>query len=360
MFYRLLFTSLFFFNCLFSNEIEESFIINPHTHEKIEFFFLKPSNEGPHPVIFIIHGDQPNPSKGGKQLVEAGYLQKFTNENVLAVAVSIPGYGNSEGLRDYAGPRSQQAIGEVIYHFSQLPFVNPSKMGLYCISKGAILGSMIHRYSPPLALQILEAGAYDLILRSSELPTYLHRILDVIKQETENTEGALKERSAVYHTQHVKANTLILHGEVDDRMGLSSAKQLHSLFLSQGKKSTLKIFPKTPHHILPEKWNTIIPFIRMNFFEICGIGIEIRQCFPAIQITDIYPNSQAAKAEKLQIGDAILGISPNNDDNEIDALEMTLSQFTALMLGKQGTSVRLHVLHFDNTEESIDIIRGLQ
>ena len=55
---------------------------------------------------------------------------------------------------------------------------------------------------------------------------------------------------------------------------------------------------------------------------------------PAIQIAKIYPHSPAALSEKLHVGDIILRISPNNDENEIDTLCMPVDQFVSLILGK--------------------------
>ena len=58
------------------------------------------------------------------------------------------------------------------------------------------------------------------------------------------------------------------------------------------------------------------------------------------------------------MGDVILRISPNNDETELNVLRMPTSQFTSLLLGKKGTTVRLYVQHFDKTYENIVIERG--
>lgn len=369
MLYALFLIFIVQFQFLFSNtgqpilnqspRIEEGFIIHPDTtHEKIEYFLLKPTGEGPFPVIYIIHGSQADiPGTGAKQIVDSGYLQKFVYEGILAVAISMPGYGHSNGDRDFCGPHTQKAIAAVIDYFSHLTFVDQNRMGIYGISKGAILSSVIHNYYPHLMFQILEAGTYDLPIRRFQLPAYLEPLLQNMVYEAGNDE-ALKERSAVYHTHNVIANTLLLQGEIDDRKGLSSARRLHALLLSEGKLSKLKIFPKTPHHLSFEKWDSIIPFVRQNFFQIYGIGIKVTQSNPVIQVTEIYADSPADKIGKLQIGDAILGISPHNDDQEIDAINLPIQSFIPLVLGKKGTSLRLYVQHLDLSCEELVIERG--
>src|SRR5690348_7695029 len=146
--------------------------------ENIESFSLFPEGAGPFPVLFLLHGYQPpDHSIGGKQLVDLHYLDYFAKEGIAAVALSIPGFGNSEGKRDFSGPDSQKAIANFIERFCQNPLVDSSKIGIYGISRGAILASLVHLYFPHIALQILEAGCYDLTSREQLLPSYLDTIV---------------------------------------------------------------------------------------------------------------------------------------------------------------------------------------
>lgn len=325
--------------------VEKNFIIDPnHEGNRIEFLFSKPQGDGPFPVIFLIHGSQPKGRMiGGQQLVDLDYLGHFIKEGIVAVSISMPGYGNSDGVLDFAGPNSQKAVAAVISHFSQIPFVDPARMGIYGISKGAILASMIHSHYPTLAIQILEAGSYDFLSRRHQLPSYLDGIQQNMLREAGDSEEGLKNRSACYHTHPIQAKTLILHGGLDDRKGLSSAQTLHEKLLIERKSSVLKVFPNSTHVLPPVKWETIFPFVREHLLDLFGIGIKITQSNPAIQIIEIYPGFPADRSGKLRLGDAILRISPQNDHHEIEALEMTLQKLTTLLLGKKGTGIRLYV-----------------
>ena len=102
----------------------------------------------------------------------------------------------------------------------------------------------------------------------------------------------------------------------------------------------------------------IIPFIREHFFDLYGIGINVSEAIPAMQIVKIHPNSPASKLEKLKIGDAILSVSPMNDDTEISALRMPTNKFISLVLGKKDSDLRIRVQHFDLSIEDIVIKRG--
>lgn len=337
--------------------VEHNFIESPdEPQHRIEFFVKRPQGDGPFPVLFLLHGYQPlQNSLGGKQLVDGGYLEKFVNEGILTVSISVPGFGRSDGTRDWSGPISQKAVFAVIDHFRQFPFVDTDRMGIYGISRGATLASTIHKYVSSFSLQILEAGYYDLTSRD-DLPDYLYGMKENMVIETGGTAHAFRERSAIYNTEFIQSKTLILLGEFDDRRTLPSATKLHEQLLKEGKESRMKIFLNEGHALSADKWGIIIPFLREIFFNLYGIGINVSLGMPAIQITKIHLDSPAR--EKLQVGDVILRISPCNDEQEIDALEMSLSKFISLVLGQKGTALRLYIQHFDKTCEQVVIQRG--
>lgn len=338
---------------------ERGVIAHPDQSEnRIEFFYLLPNKEGPFPVLFLLTGWQPEEnSKGGKELAEFGYLHRLTAEGIAAVSISVPGYGNSDGKRDFGGYYSQRAICAVIDHFNQHPLIDSSRVGIYGISKGASLGAMVSALYPAVKLQILESGFYDLLTSPWPMPQYLNTIHDNLKKVCD-TPDSLMSRSAVYYADKIKATTLILHGEFDDRRGLSSARDLHKKLINYGVSSKLKIYPNATHCLTSEKWEEILSFLRFHFLNICGLGIKISDPSPAIQITEIFPGSPAALSGKLKIGDVILRVAPNDDAREIDVFRMPKNELLPLILGKPRTKVRLHVQHFDQTYEDIVIERA--
>jgi len=341
-------------------QIERHVIAHPlHTGEEIEFFIQKPEGHSACPAMLLLHGYQPpDNSSGGAQFIEYGYLQRFVKEGIVAIAISIPGYGKSKGTRDFGGYSSQQAIAAVIHYVKDLPYVDPSKMGIYGISRGAQLAGMVTCHVHCLDLQILESGFYDLLSFQSDTPDYLVGIRKSIELEGGHSTDELIARSVIYHADAVKAATLILQGEFDDRRQLPAAQKLHDSLRQRGVKSLLKVYPNELHALPVDKWDTIIPFVREHFFELYGIGVKVSEATPAMQILKIHPDSPASHHEKIKVGDAILAISSNNDAHEISALHMPISQFTSLILGKKNTAVRLRVQHFDLSVEEIVITRG--
>lgn len=343
-----------------NKRIERGIVSNPHKKSnQLEFYMLKPSGEGPFPIMFLLHGYQPSDSSvGGKQLVDYGYLERFEKIGVIAVSISVPGYGNSDGERDFGGVESQNAIIAIIDHFKTLSFVNGAKMGVYGISRGAQLAGMVSSCYSTLSLQILESGFYDLVSFDAGIPAYLEGIQNSMIEEGGDSLEALIERSPLYHTDSTNAATLILQGEFDDRRQLPAAQKMHDLLSKRGVESKFKIYPDACHDLPVDKWEAIISFIREHFYDLYGIGIKVSEAMPAMQILKIFPDSPASHSGKLRIGDAVLSISPENDDLKIATLRMPVGNFISLMLGSKNSSLRLRVQHFDLSIEDVVIERG--
>lgn len=351
----------FFFLLLFTNLSLTAELIKvnfPHPDQpehKIEYFYDKPEGEGPFPVLFLLHGYQPpSESIGGKQMAKIGMTNCFLNMGIVPVAFSTPGFGGCEGERDFNGPYSQHALIAAIEHFKKNSFVDHKHIGAYGFSRGAGLLSMVTTQYHGLQFQILESGCYDFTTREKLLPEYLHTIWENVVNETGATREALVERSAVYHTDKIQTPALILHGKYDDRRGLSSAQNL-----SKHLQNAQFVFFPDATHILPrKKWATIIPFVRLQFFNLAGIGVNLIPSPPVIQIEKILPSASAPISGTLKMGDVILKISPQNDSEEIDVLRMPLLEVVKLILGTPGTKLRLYVQHFDKTYESVVLERN--
>lgn len=357
---KLLFFALWIMTCSSLFAVEAFIIENPYQPDKnIEFFVKKPERAGSYPVIFLLHGYQPEEnSSGGRQLVDYGYLDRFVEEGIVAVSISIPGFGRSNGERDFSGPESQKAVASVIEYVASLGCADPTRMGIYGISRGATLASLVPIYYPELTVLILESGEYDVTNRRALLPEYLSGMRDNLLQEVGADDEDYIARSALYNTSSIQSTTLLLHGEFDDRRGLPSAVALQAQLLQEGKECLLKIYPNEGHALFQEKWDAIIPFVRQQFFNKYGIGIKITPPTPALQICKIHADSSASKSGRLKVGDAILTISPNDDEEEIDVLGMPVKQVIRYLLGEKGSRVRLQVQHFDLTYENVLLERG--
>ena len=138
-------------------------ITAPDSHDrKIELYWRKPDGAGPFPVLVLLHGHQ-EPGKtriGGRAFVEWGVVRQFADAGIVAVAMSQPGYGGSDGPADYCGPATQAAVRATVSHFRALPFVDGKRVALEGISRGAVVAAMVASQDDTLAGAVLISGVY--------------------------------------------------------------------------------------------------------------------------------------------------------------------------------------------------------
>lgn len=241
--------------------INREFILHKNNIEKrIEFLWAKPKGIGPWPAIVLMHGHQIGKRLGGEIYVQNGVLNAMTDRGYVAISVSIPGYGKSDGPPDHCGPFTQNAFIEVINHFRKLPFIKADKICIYGFSNGASTAAMVASKDDRISAVVLVGGIYDLVEAYPKLSNKI--MVDYIDRETGSSEGAFKERSAFYHADNIRSPVLLLHGENDYVVGPYQAEALASKLRLNGVPVRLKVYQHTEHRIpFSEQMEEIYPFL---------------------------------------------------------------------------------------------------
>lgn len=227
----------------------------PHPDDpskQVEYFTGKPAGNGPWPAIVLVHGHQADPRPGAQGSDER--LAAFAERGVLAVAVSQSGYGNSSGPPDFCGPFTQHAVAAVIAKLRADGVVASGKLVLLGVSRGATVVAMVAARDPDIAGLILIAGEYDIAALAAD--STVTGIRAAIRQNVINESGgsvaALDARTVLNHAQAIKAPTLIMHGEDDDRTSPANARRLGEAMKKNGNDVRLVMVPKTGHSIPQE------------------------------------------------------------------------------------------------------------
>ena len=223
--------------------------IHSTNKQKVEFYWAKPVGIGPFPILFLIHPDQDSPKTGGELFVKNGQLEFWMKKGFIVVGISQPGYGDSEGYPDFCGPKSQQAIIDVIKHFKSLQIANPNQSFIYGGSRGAVLASMVAIKGIQFAGVILKSGVYDFLEWTNSRSWYDPIKLTMIWEIGLLTNEKLKDRSAIYILENFKAPTLVIHGIKDDRAPLYIAETFAKKLSSLGQHVEFIKFDS--EHIIP-------------------------------------------------------------------------------------------------------------
>ncbi len=216
---------------------------------RIEFFFCQPTDEGPWPALIHVHGHQFPDRPGGRRLADSGYLDQVAADGVLAIAVSQPGYGGSDGPPDYCGPETQRAILAVIGHAIDHLHATPGRIALVGGSRGAIASAVAATDTDRVNALVLSAGFYDFAAGYRDCP--VPGIRRNIEAEAGTTAQAFDERSALTKAHRIACPVLIMHGGRDEQFAPAQAEQFAHALAQNGVPVELCIFADEPHVISP-------------------------------------------------------------------------------------------------------------
>jgi dipeptidyl aminopeptidase/acylaminoacyl peptidase len=227
----------------------------PHpadARRQIEIYWRKPPGPGPFPLVVLVHGHQAlGERSGGRVYAELGALHALAAAGAVAVAVSQPGYGGSDGPADFCGPFTQDAVIAAIDRFRREPFVDARRVVLEGVSRGAIVAAMVaarDRAEHRLAGAVLIAGAYDL----QSLYDAGFGGLSKFNLWTEvgpPSTSTFAERSAAAHLDSIQVPLLLLHGEQDDRIPVAQATAFAQALRARSRDVELHVLAGEGHAI---------------------------------------------------------------------------------------------------------------
>lgn len=252
-----------------SRVIHHEFIILPkYDDKKFEIFWMRPETEGKFPLIIALHGNQ-DPERPGAAVWTHGFLQRMVDDRFVAVSVSQPGFGNSDGPSDYCGELSQGVLRAVIKYFKNQPFVDGSLTALYGVGRGATLAGLVAAKEPSLKALVLQAGIYDLPnefpgLKKSADPED-REIAESIEKEIGHDPVSFLDRSVVMTAGQIRANTLILVGGKDYPESIVAAKELETALKDHDTPVHLVEFHHSGHVIpVDKRIDQVDPFLEQN------------------------------------------------------------------------------------------------
>lgn len=217
----------------------------------IEAIAIFPLAAGKYPGLLLLPGFE------GTAKTMLGMGSFFAGQGFACLGVTPPGFGKSEGKRDFMGPASIAAFAAGFRKFRHEPYVDSTKMGIFGYSRGAMAASLLApKLGGEVKAAVLGAGVYDFKRAYDE--TKLDGIRENMKAETGMTEAAIKERSAILHMQKLKCPVLILHGENDANAPTNQAFLLRDRLAELKKEFEFKILPDHVHGQIKGDFLTLV------------------------------------------------------------------------------------------------------
>ncbi|MEO1998765.1 MAG: PDZ domain-containing protein, partial [Planctomycetaceae bacterium] len=152
---------------------------------------------------------------------------------------------------------------------------------------------------------------------------------------------------------------------LDDTSLADARKRLHKRYynLKNQMKQTekfeqLEIFLTSlahcfdPHSSYMSK-QTLEDFRIQMELKLQGIGAALRADDGYTVVAQIVPGGAAEKDGQLKVGDKIIGVAQQDDEDFVDIVEMKLTKVVRLIRGPKGTKVRLQIKSKDSTELNV-------
>lgn len=212
----------------------------------MEGLIFNPEGTKKFPGVIFVHGHRSSAwdsSLFGYLLAHAGFA---------AFLPSQVGYGLSAGEPDFCGPTTVRGVLDGIKIFLKGDFVNRDKIGIWGISRGAMVAASVAVKEPDLfKAGVLQSGHYE--LKTHHETTTIEEIRETITKETGGlNEEAIRKRSPLYEIEKINFPVLILHGEKDERVSVNQAKMLAERFQVLNKPFEMVLLPEMGHFITKE------------------------------------------------------------------------------------------------------------
>jgi dipeptidyl aminopeptidase/acylaminoacyl peptidase len=214
------------------------------------------------PALLLLHA-----AKGRAQRFRRTMFS-LAKEGIVTMSISLPGFGDSTGPNDFAGPRSVEAAIQAVQYLAGRRDVRKNGVAIYGYGLGATTGLLAASKSPDVHLVAVEGGIYDLEAAYQKLPpTDRERLRSILGGPPPENPAAFRMRSPIHEVGGLKIPVLILHSKEDRQVPLSEAENLASVLKKQGltfrliiTKDRLGTFsPKNPSI---KRW--VIPFMKQH------------------------------------------------------------------------------------------------
>lgn len=191
--------------------------------KKVETVTFPARPEGPAAGLLIVH------DHGAHARRLLTLAQQLSLRGYTTMLVSLPGYGQSEGPPDFAGPQTLAALDAAVDDLKKTSGVDAQRVAAWGMGRGAtaVMGLAARRND--LKLVIGQSGLYDLRAAGPAGETRA-----AIVAEAGKDSAAWRSRSPLLAASGIHANVVLLHGGGDQEAPLDQAKAFAAALAASG------------------------------------------------------------------------------------------------------------------------------
>lgn len=171
----------------------------------------------------------------------------FARAGYACIAITQPGFGRSDGKRDWVGPGTLKAMEAGYDKLKKESFVDESRIGLFGFSRGALAASLMAAGRIQVKAAVFASGLYD--FQNAYDTIRLEGIRENMRAETGMTDEAIKQRSSVLAMDKLACPVLILHGEDDVNTPVEQAQLLAKRLDELNRDYEIEIYKNAKHSL---------------------------------------------------------------------------------------------------------------
>ena len=191
--------------------------------KKVETVTFPARPEGPAAALLFVH------DHGTHARRMLAIAQQFSLRGYTTMLVSLPGYGQSEGPPDFAGPATLAALDAAVDALKQTPGVDAQRVAVWGIGRGATAVMSLAAHRNDLKLVIGQSGLYDLRAAGPAGETRA-----AILAEAGKDSMAWRSRSPLLMASSIHAPVVLIHGGGDHEAPLDQAQAFAAALAASG------------------------------------------------------------------------------------------------------------------------------
>ena len=193
---------------------------------KVKGVLVRPEGPGPYPCLIYNRGGSGEAAILTPEDI-ALYVSLFASWGYLVVASHYRGNGGSDGREEFGGADVDDVLN-LIPLLERLPAADPSRIGMWGWSRGALMTYRALARTDRIAAAIIMAGvtdAFDYIVRRPDMEQVF---AELIPDYEHNRHAALETRSPIRWAEQLCKQTpiLMLHGSTDWRLHPTQALRM--------------------------------------------------------------------------------------------------------------------------------------
>jgi dipeptidyl aminopeptidase/acylaminoacyl peptidase len=240
-------------------------------------YVTKPTGNGPHPLIVLVHG-------GPHGIYDTwGFdpeAQLFAHHGYAVLQVNFRGSGG-RGQEFLAagygrwGAEMQDDITDAVRYVVAEGLADPQRICIYGASYGAY-SALVGAYRDPdlYRCAVGYAGIYDLPLMFEKGDiSELDAGVNFLESALGTNMADLKARSPVYHADRIKARVMLVHGRLDERAPIVHATRMREALIKAGNDPVWRVENREGHGFRSEANRFALYEAMLDFFD-ANLGVS--------------------------------------------------------------------------------------